>query len=69
MTLVFSELLIALFVYGFGYAHGSGVVSLVKLVTIGLGTLFRFWAYKRFVFLHPDRVHVHVADLDVELAE
>ena len=45
------------------------MISFVNIVTIGLGTIFRFWAYKRFVFLHPDRVHVHDVDLDEELAE
>ena len=69
VTLIFSELAIALFVYGFGYAHKSHVVLVVKIVTIGIGTIFRFWAYKRFVFLHPDKVHAPDADLDVELAE
>lgn len=69
VALIFSELMIALFVYGFDYDHDSGVVLFVKLVTIGIGTLFRFWAYKRFVFLHPDRVGNDDADLDVELAE
>jgi putative flippase GtrA len=69
IALIFSELIIALFVYGFGYAHTSHVVFVVKIVTIGIGTVFRFWAYKRFVFLHPDKVHAPDADLDVELAE
>lgn len=69
ITLVFSELLIALFVYPLGYAHGSGVVFLVNLVSIGIGTIFRFWTYKRFVFLHPDRVHEHTLNIDEELSE
>ena len=69
LTLAFSELAIALFVYGFHFGHGSGVVFFVNLGTIGVGTVFRFWAYKRFVFLHPDRVHTHGVDLDEELAE
>jgi putative flippase GtrA len=69
IALVFSELVIALFVYGFGYGHESTTVLVVKIVTIGIGTIFRFWAYKRFVFLHPDKVHARDADLDVELAE
>jgi putative flippase GtrA len=69
VTLLFSELAIALFVYGLHYGHGSRMVFVVKVVTIGLGTIFRFWAYKRFVFLHPDRIHSPDADLDVELAE
>jgi putative flippase GtrA len=69
ITLVFSELVIALFVYPLGYAHGSRTVFVVNLFTIAVGTVFRFWSYKRFVFLHPDRVHQHQVDLDEELAE
>ena len=69
ITLVFSELILFLFVYGFGYAHDSTMIAAVNIVTIGLGTVFRFWAYKRFVFLHPDRVRGDDVDLDVELAE
>jgi putative flippase GtrA len=69
VTLIFSELTIALFVYGFGYGHTSTMVFVVNIATIGLGTVFRFWAYKRFVFLNPDKVHSPDADLDVELAE
>lgn len=56
ITLVFSELILALFVYPLHYAHGSRTVFVVNLGTIALSTVFRFWAYKRFVFLHPDRV-------------
>ncbi len=69
ITLIFSELALALFHYGFGFGHASGVLLIVNLVTIALGTVFRFWAYKRFVFLHPDRVHDPDADLDTELRE
>jgi putative flippase GtrA len=69
ITLIVSELILALFVYPLHYPHGSRTVFVVNLVTIGLGTIFRFWAYKRFVFLHPDRVHSHNVDLDEELAE
>ena len=69
ITLVFSELVIGLFVYPLHYAHGSGVVFVVNLATIAIGTVFRFWSYKRFVFLHPDRVHQHDVNLDEELAE
>ena len=69
IALGFSEAVIALFVYPLHYAHDGSTVFLVKLVTIAIGTVFRFWAYKRFVFLHPDRVHAPGADLDVELAE
>jgi putative flippase GtrA len=69
ITLIFSELAIALFVYPLNYGHASATVFVVNLVTIGIGTVFRFWAYKRFVFLHPDKVHGHEVDLDEELAE
>jgi hypothetical protein len=56
-------------VYPLHYGHQSAMVFFVNLVSIGLGTIFRFWAYKRFVFLHPDRIHASEIDLDVELAE
>jgi putative flippase GtrA len=69
ITLLFSELGIALFVYPLHYDHASTTVFIVNLATIGLGTLFRFWAYKRFVFLHPDKVRSPDVDLDEELAE
>ena len=69
VALAFSEVVIAFFVYPLHFAHDSSTVFAVKVATIGIGTVFRFWAYKRFVFLHPDRVHAPDADLDVELAE
>jgi putative flippase GtrA len=69
ITLGFSEAILALTVYGFHQPHGGIVVFVVNVGTIGLGTIFRFWAYKRFVFLHPDKIHSPDADLDVELAE
>ena len=69
VALIGAELLLALFAYPLDYKHDHLVMNLVNVVTIALGTLFRFWAYKRFVFLHPDKVHRPDADLDVELAE
>jgi putative flippase GtrA len=71
ITLIFSELAIAFFVYVLDYGHGSRMVFFVNLATIAVGTIFRFWSYKRFVFLHPDRAraHHHPAELDEELAE
>ncbi|MEO9137947.1 MAG: GtrA family protein [Jatrophihabitans sp.] len=69
VTLAFSLLVIAFFVYPLGYDHASRTVFLVNIATIGVGTIFRFWAYKRFVFLHPDRVHSRHINLDEELAE
>lgn len=69
ITLVFSEMVLALFIYGFGFGHQSTTVFIVRLATIGMGTIFRFWAYKRFVFRHPDRVYARNVDLDRELAD
>lgn len=69
MTLVFSELILGLFAYPLNQRGDHVVMNVVNLVTIGLGTVFRFWAYKRFVFLHPDKVHSPDVDLEVELAE
>ncbi len=51
-----------------GFAHGSAVVFAVNIVTIGMGTVFRYWAYKRFVFLHPDKVHAKHVNLELELS-
>lgn len=69
LTLAFSLLVLALFVYPLGFGHAGGVIFAVNIVTIGLGTVFRFWAYKRFVFLHPDKVHADNPNLEKELAE
>ncbi len=69
ITLLFSLGVIALFEYPLGYKSDRFVMNLANLVTIGIGTLFRFWSYKRFVFLHPDKVHDKNVNLDVELAE
>jgi putative flippase GtrA len=69
IVLLFSEIIIAVFVYPLKFRHDSLVVFVVNLATIGMGTIFRFWAYKRFVFLHPDRVHRPDVDLESELAE
>jgi putative flippase GtrA len=69
VTLIFSELALGLFAYPLDQRSDHLVMNLVNIATIGIGTIFRFWAYKRFVFLHPDRVHAHGLDLDEELAE
>lgn len=56
IALIFSLLIIAIFSYPLHFKHHLVVMNVVNLFTIGIGTIFRFWAYKRFVFLHPDRV-------------
>ena len=69
VVLIISELVLALFSYPLHQSEDHLVMNVVNLATIALGTVFRFWAYKRFVFLHPDSVRMRDADLDVELAE
>jgi putative flippase GtrA len=64
-----AELILAFFAYPLNQRNDHFVMNVVNLMTIALGTVFRFWSYKRFVFLHPDQVHAHHVDLDVELAE
>jgi putative flippase GtrA len=69
IVLVVSELVLGLFAYPLNQRNDHVVMNVVNIVTIGLGTIFRFWGYKRFVFLHPDRVHERDVDLASELAE
>lgn len=69
IALIFSLIVIAIFEYPFHFKHHVFAMNVVNIVTIGIGTLFRFWSYKRFVFLHPDKVHSPDVDLEVELAE
>jgi putative flippase GtrA len=69
ITLLFSLAVIGFFEYPLHLKHHLLAMNIVNIATIALGTVFRFWSYKRFVFLHPDRVHSRDVDLDVELAE
>lgn len=68
VALVAGELIIALFAYPLGYKDDHWVLTAANILGIGLGTLFRFWAYKRFVFLHPDKVNSRVAVDEEQLA-
>lgn len=54
VALVGQQLILALFSYPLHYKDDTLVMNIVRLGTIGLGTIFRFWAYKRFVFLPPE---------------
>jgi putative flippase GtrA len=56
--------IIGIFSYPLHFKHHLLVMNVVNLFTIGMGTIFRFWAYKRFVFLHPDRVAAGLPDYD-----
>ncbi|HST46203.1 GtrA family protein [Jatrophihabitans sp.] len=64
IALLVALVIIAIFSYPLHYKHHVLVMNVVNLFTIGLGTIFRFWAYKRFVFLHPDRVAAGLPDRD-----
>src|SRR5437879_518421 len=69
VTLAVSLAIIGFAEYPLHFKHHVFAMNIVNIVTIGIGTVFRFWSYKRFVFLHPDKVHAPDVDLDVELAE
>ena len=64
IALVVALVIIGIFSYPLHFKHDVLVMNVVNLFTIGLGTIFRFWAYKRFVFLHPDRVAAGLPDRD-----
>jgi putative flippase GtrA len=64
VTLVASLLILAFFAYPLHFKFDKFVMNLVNLVTIGLGTVIRFDFYKRFVFLHPDKVHIAAGTAD-----
>ncbi|MEP6852882.1 MAG: GtrA family protein [bacterium] len=70
LTLVGSLAVLAVFAYPLHYKFDKFVMNLVNLATIALGTVVRFDAYKRFVFLHPDKIAppVDVSETAVERA-
>ena len=61
-TLVLSLAIISIFAYPLHYKNDKFVLNVVNLVTIAIGTVVRFDAYKRFVFLHPDKVLAGLPD-------
>lgn len=46
-------LVLAVVHYGLGQ-HGEVALNLANVVGIGLGTIFRFWSYKRWVFVSDE---------------
>ena len=68
VVLGLSLAVLAVFAYPLHFKFDKLVMNVVNLATIGLGTVLRFDAYKRFVFLHPDKVASDDA-LEEELAE
>lgn len=66
ITLVGSLAALGFFAYPLHYKFDKFVMNIVNLVTIALGTVVRFDAYKRFVFLHPDKVHIVAGTVEGE---
>ena len=64
IALLGALIIIGIFSYPLHFKHDVLVMNVVNVFTIGLGTIFRFWAYKRFVFRHPDRVAAGLPDWD-----
>ena len=70
VVLGLSLAILAVFAYPLHFKFDKLVMNVVNLATIGLGTVLRFDAYKRFVFLHPDKVPSgNGAEVEQELAE
>ncbi len=53
--------------YGLGY-DGALAINAANVVGLGLGTLFRFWSYRRFVWLTPDAVELAAEEGDMVAA-
>lgn len=65
VTLVIAQLVLAI-AYPFDKQDDRFLTSVLVVIGIGIGTIIRFWAYKRFVFLHPDRVNVTTGEIDAD---
>ena len=65
VTFVIAELVLAI-AYLFDAERDALVTNVLNLIGIGIGTIIRFWAYKRFVFIHPDRVDILTGEIDAE---
>ena len=48
--------------------QGALALNIANVFGTGLGTLFRFWSYRRFVWLHPEQVEAAAEDGDVVAA-
>ena len=63
VTLVIAQLVLGV-AYLFGKQQDKFVTNVLVVLGIGIGTIIRFWAYKRFVFLNPDKVSVVSGEVD-----
>ena len=64
MVIQSGTLTVAKYGGGLTEAHDKHLLMVVTLLGIVLGTLFRFWAYRTFVFLTPDADAHAVAEFD-----
>jgi putative flippase GtrA len=53
--------------YGLGL-RGPLALNVANVIGTGFGTLFRFWSYRRFVWLKPEQVAAAAEDGDVAAA-
>jgi putative flippase GtrA len=53
--------------YGLGL-RGPLALNVANVIGTGFGTLFRFWSYRRFVWLNPEQVAAAAEDGDVAAA-
>ena len=65
--LVITLVVIGAATYGLSL-RGALALNIANVLGVGLATLFRFWAYRRFVWLHPDQVDAAAEDGDVAAA-
>ena len=64
VALGISSVVIAFTYYVIG-AHSPFALNVAKFVGIGIGTVFRFWSYKRYVFpAHPQPVGAGATAVD-----
>ena len=61
--------LVVLGVVRYGFDQESALaINAANVLGLGLGTVFRFWSYRRFVWTRPDDVAVDARDSDVPAA-
>jgi putative flippase GtrA len=65
--LAISLVVIAAITYGLSL-RGALALNVANVLGTGFGTLFRFWAYRRFVWLHAEQVAAAADDGDVAAA-
>lgn len=65
--LALSLVVIGAITYGLDL-RGALALNVANVLGTGLGTLFRFWSYRRYVWLYPEQVAAAVEDGDVAAA-